>query len=167
MTSELDGNVPTYAVVDMSKKKKHSAPKRDDQLEILSDVPATYSKLNREKESSLSKNYASTAFDNETYSVVTLDNMCTNTTADESCQENPHDDMDEIKNIPCEKKLNLCDKKLACISVMVIIPFLALVGVFIAVFAEISLLKSKQLSIQQLSSESTANNKSSCEELIS
>ena len=137
MTSELDYHVPTYAVVDMTKKK-------DDQPEILSDVPATYSKLNREKESSLPRNYA---FDNATYSMVTLDNMCANTTADESRQENPHDyNKAEVKNIiPCEKKLNRCDKKLACISVIVIIPFLILVSAFIFVFAELSLLKSKGL----------------------
>ena len=49
MASELDSHVPTYAVVHMSKKKKHSADKNDDQPEILSDFPATYSKLNREK----------------------------------------------------------------------------------------------------------------------
>ena len=167
MSSELDCHVPTYAVVDITKKKKHSAPKKDDQPEILSDVPVTYSKLMREKESSFPRNYASAAFDNETYSMVTLDNMCTDTTADESCQENPHDNTVGVKNIPCEKKLNRCDKKLTCISVIVIIPFLVFVGAFIFVFAEISLLKSKQLSIQQLSSDATANNKSSCEELNS
>ena len=154
MTSELDC---TYAVVDMTKKKKHSAAKNDDQPEILSDVPATYSKLNREKEPSVPRNNASTAFDNETYSMVTLDNMCTNTTADESHQENPHDNTVEVKSIRSEKKLNQCDKKFACIFVMVIIPLLIVVGALVAVFAEISLLKSKLYSIQQLSSEATAN----------
>ena len=157
MTSELDYHVPTYAVVDMNKKKKHSAAKNDDQPEILSDVPATYSKLNREKEPSVPRNNASTAFDNETYSMVTLDNMCTNTTADESHQENPHDNTVEVKSIRSEKKLNRCDKKFVCIFVMVIIPLLIVVGALVAVFAEISLLKSKLYSIQQMSSEATAN----------
>ena len=143
MTSELDC---TYAVVDMTKKKEHSA-----------DQPEAYSKLNREKEPSVPRNYASTAFDNETYSMVMLDNMCTNTTADESHQENPHDNTVEVKKIRSEKKSNRCDKKFVCIFVMVIMPLLIAVGTLVAVFAEISLLKSKLLSIQQMSSEATVN----------
>ena len=139
MTSELDCHVPTYAVVDMSKKKKHSADKNDDQPEILSDIPATYSKLNREKKLSI---HTDATFDNATYSMVTLENMRSNTTADESCQKNPHDNAVEIKSVTCKKNLQK-NWRVSCVMVVIIIFLLILVVASIAAFAEISQLKSE------------------------
>ena len=157
-------SIPTYAVVDMTKKNSHAAKKKH-QPEILSDIPM-YSEVNRESESTGPWS-ESTAFDNQMYSgsMATIENVHSmlNKTAIKvaveepiALQENPSETNTKVKKISSShSKKNQCDKTVACILVTItLLIFVIVVALTIAIaaFVLISQLNSELASIRKSTS---------------